>query len=379
MKVLKSLNIQMVDLRGQYEKIATEIDENIAQVIQSGAFINGPAVNSFANSLAQFLAVKHVIPCANGTDALQIALMALNLSPGDEVITTPFTFVSTAEVIALLGLKPVFVDIKPDTFNLDVGRVEEYISPKTKCIIPVHLFGQGCEMELLLDICSQYKVTLIEDNAQAIGATYVFENKAVQHLGSIGDIGTTSFYPSKNLGAYGDGGAMFTNSDALAKQLKIVANHGQGKKYFYDNIGINSRLDSLQAAILQVKLKYLDVFNQQRQMVAQWYNTHLGGIDEITIPSLNEKSTHIYHQYCIKVGDSRDALKQYLAQNNIPSMIYYPKPLHLQKAYASYGYELGNLPVAEKTANEILALPMHTELTHAELSYICDVIVKFFN
>jgi len=366
----------MVDLRGQYEKIATEIDQNIAEVIQSGAFVNGPVVKAFANNLSNYLQVKHVIPCANGTDALQIALMALDLAKGDEVITTPFTFVATAEVIALLGLKPVFVDINPDTFNLDIGQVEEHISSKTKCVIPVHLFGQGCNMELLIDICSQYQVALIEDNAQAIGATYTFDNGITQHLGGIGDIGTTSFYPSKNLGAYGDGGAIFTNSDKTANRLKSIANHGQSSKYFYDNIGINSRLDSLQAAVLQVKLKYLEVFNQQRQMVAEWYNTHLSGIDEITIPSLNEKSTHIYHQYCIKVPAKRDELQQCLAQNNIPSMIYYPRPLHLQKAYTGFGYEAGNFPVAEKTSSEILALPMHTELTHAELSYICGAKYK---
>lgn len=378
MKVLESLNIQMVDLRGQYEKIASEIDRNITQVIQSGAFINGPTVSAFAKDLAKYLNVKHVVPCANGTDALQIALMALNLAPGDEVITTPFTFVATAEVIALLGLKPVFVDINADTFNIDVNQLEEHISAKTKCIIPVHLFGQGCDMELLLDICSQYKLALIEDTAQAIGSAYNFENGTSQKLGAIGNIGTTSFYPSKNLGAYGDGGAMFTNSDKTAAKLKSIANHGQSKKYTYENVGINSRLDSLQAAILQVKLKYLDVFNQQRQMVAEWYNTNLLGIDAIITPALNKKSTHVYHQYCIKVGSRRDELRQCLAQNNIPSMIYYPKPLHLQKAYANYGYKTGSFKVAESTANEILALPMHTELTHAELSYICDVIVNFF-
>jgi len=380
MKVLEFLNIQMVDLRGQYEKIASEIDQNVAQVIQSGAFINGPAVKTFSNNFSKYLNVKHVIPCANGTDALQIALMALNLSPGDEVLTTPFTFVSTAEVIALLGLKPVFVDINPNTFNIDVEQVEEHISPKTKCVIPVHLFGQGCDMELLLNICSQYQVTLIEDNAQAIGATYTFDNNGQQHLGTIGDIGTTSFYPSKNLGAFGDGGAMLTNSGTLAAKLKSIANHGQHNKYFYETIGINSRLDSLQAAILNVKLKYLDLFNQQRQMVAKWYDTHLSNIQEITIPFSNEKSTHIYHQYCIKIEEGlRDKLRQYLAQNNIPTMIYYPRPLHMQKAYASLGYQKGSFPIAEKTSEQILALPMHTELTHAELSYICDIIVNFFN
>jgi len=378
MKALESLNIQMVDLRGQYEKIASEIDRNVAQVIQSGAFINGPAVNVFANNLAKYLDVKHVVPCANGTDALQIALMALNFVPGDEVITTPFTFVSTAEVIALLGLKPVFVDINPDTFNIDVNQLEEHISAKTKCIIPVHLFGQGCNMDLLLDICSQYKLALIEDNAQAIGSVYNFDNGTNKKLGAIGDIGTTSFYPSKNLGAYGDGGAVFTDSDKIVAKIKSIANHGQSKKYTYENIGINSRLDSLQAAILQVKLKYLDVFNQQRQMVAEWYNTNLINIEAIVTPALNKKSTHVYHQYCIKVGNRRDELRQCLAQNNIPSMIYYPKPLHLQQAYATYGYKAGDFKVAENTANKILALPMHTELTHAELSYICDVIVNFF-
>lgn len=378
MKALETLNIQMVDLREQYKKLAKEIDHELNEVIHSGAFINGPAVKDFTHNLAEFLKVKHVIPCANGTDALQVALMALQLSPGDEVITTPFTFVATAEVIALLGLKPVFVDIDPKTFNIDVGQVEENIGPATKCVIPVHLFGQGCEMDYLMDLASQYQLHIIEDNAQAIGASYQISEQENQKLGTIGDIGTTSFYPSKNLGAYGDGGALFTNNDAYAKMIKSIVNHGQGDRYMYDTIGVNSRLDSLQAAVLKVKLKYLHNFNEQRQNVAAWYDQHLAAIKQVDIPSRQAKSSHVFHQYTLRVHNNRDQLKEWLTQHNIPSMIYYPKPLHLQAAYKRYGYKAGDFPETERAAEQVLSLPMHPDLTHEALSFITQTILNYF-
>jgi len=377
MKALETLNIQMVDLKEQYKKLSNEIDAEIKEVIHSGAFINGPAVKAFTQNLAEFLEVEHVIPCANGTDALQVALMALNLSPGDEVITTPFTFVATAEVIALLGLKPVFVDIDSSTFNIDVNQVEENINPNTKCVIPVHLFGQGCEMDYLMDLASQYQLHIIEDNAQAIGATYQLNDDA-KKLGTIGDIGTTSFYPSKNLGAYGDGGAIFTNNDQYATAMKSIVNHGQSEKYTYGSIGINSRLDSLQAAVLNVKLKYLDNFNEQRQQVANWYDKYLRELGHIVIPQRQANSSHVFHQYTLIIKENRDRLKNYLAEHQIPSMIYYPMSLHLQAAYQQYGYKLGDFPKAEKASEQVLSLPMHPDLTHEALSLITQTILNYF-
>lgn len=378
MKVLEALNIQMVDLKAQYAKLANEIDHEIKEVIHSGAFINGPAVKDFTKNLAQFLKVKHVIPCANGTDALQVALMALNLKPGDEVITTPFTFVATAEVIALLGLKPVFVDIDPKTFNLNISQVEEKIGPNTKCVIPVHLFGQACEMDYLMHLANQHQLYIVEDNAQAIGASYQINEKENKKLGTIGDIGTTSFYPSKNLGAYGDGGALFTNNDALAKTIQSIVNHGQGERYMYDNIGVNSRLDSLQAAILKVKLSYLNNFNEQRQKAAIWYDEHLSTLKEVEIPFRQVKSSHVFHQYTLRIPEKRDSLKACLAELNIPSMIYYPKPLHIQKAYKTYGFKAGDFPEAEKAAAEVLSLPMHPDLTEETVSFITQTILNYF-
>lgn len=377
MKALDTLNIQMVDLKEQYRKLAQEIDSGMSEVIHSGAFINGPIVKEFTKNLSGFLNVKHVIPCANGTDALQVALMALNLSPGDEVITTPFTFVATAEVIALLGLKPVFVDIDAKTFNLDVAQVEECVNPKTKCVIPVHLFGQACEMDYLMDLASQYQLKIVEDNAQAIGATYQFAGQQTK-LGTIGDIGTTSFYPSKNLGAYGDGGAVFTNNDEYAVSIKSIVNHGQAERYFYDKIGVNSRLDSLQAAILNVKLKYLDTFNEQRQHVAAWYDKYLSPIDDLKIPYRDEKSSHVFHQYTLRITKGRDKLKEWLTQHKIPSMIYYPEPLHTQAAYSTLGFKAGDFPVTEKACEEVLSLPMHSELTHEALSFITQTVLNYF-
>jgi len=379
MKALEGvMTIKMVDLQAQYKKLAKEINHQTQKVMHSGAFINGLAVKEFTNDLAQFLNVKHVIPCGNGTDALQVALMALNLKPGDEVITTPFTFVATAEVIALLGLKPVFVDIDPTTFNLDVNQIEEKVNNKTKCIIPVHLFGQGCEMDFLMELAKQYKLFIVEDNAQAIGATFQINNQQLQSLGTIGDIGTTSFYPSKNLGAYGDGGAIFTNNDAYAKTIQSIVNHGQGERYMYDTIGVNSRLDSLQAAILKVKLQYLDIINKQRQQAANWYDDRLSHLKEIIIPFRNSKSTHVFHQYTLRIPEKRDELKACLNEHNIPSMIYYPKPLHLQKAYCAFGYKTGDCIEAENAAKEVLSLPMHPDLTEEAVSFIAETILNFF-
>ncbi len=378
MKIMEARNIQMVDLKAQYKKLAKEIDLEMNKVIQSGAFINGPAVKEFTQNLAQYLNVKHVIPCANGTDALQVALMALNLKPGDEVITTPFTFVATAEIIALLGLKPVFVDIDPTTFNLNISEVEENIGQKTKCVIPVHLFGQGCEMDYLMNLASQHQLYIVEDNAQAIGASYQINEKQNHQLGTIGDIGTTSFYPSKNLGAYGDGGAIFTNNDIYAKAIQSIVNHGQGERYMYNSIGVNSRLDSLQAAILNVKIAHLAHFNQQRQQAANWYDEQLSNVEEVITPYRQANSSHVFHQYTLRVPEKRDELKDWLSQHDIPSMVYYPKPLHLQKAYQTYGYKTGDFPEAEKAATEVLSLPMHPDLTEETVSYITQTILNYF-
>ena len=366
-------NLPMVDLQGQYQKIKEEISAAMQQTLESCYFIGGPQVSSFANKLATYLGVNHVIPCGNGTDALQIALMALDLQPGDEVITTPFTFAATAEVIALLRLTPVFVDINPDTFNIDETKVEAAITAKTRCIIPVHLFGQAANMEPLMEIAKQHELFVVEDNAQAIGANYTFSNGQSQKAGTIGHIGTTSFFPSKNLGAFGDGGALFTNDEELAGKIKMIANHGMKVRYYHDEIGLNSRLDALQAAVLEVKLRYLDQYNSLRKEAADRYKHLFEGVRNITVPFEAPYSNHVYHQYTLKVNGDRDTIKTKLSEQGISSAIYYPVPLHLQKAYKPYGFQEGDFPVTEDLARKVLSLPIHTELNETIQEFIVNV------
>ncbi len=365
-------NIQMVDLQGQYQKIKPEIDTAIDQVVQSCYFVGGPQVKSFAENLARYLDVKDVIPCANGTDALQIALMALDLKPGDEVITTPFTFVATSEVIALLHLKPVFVDVHPVTFNIDENLIEQAITKKTKCIIPVHLFGQGCNMEAIMKIAKKHQLFVIEDNAQAIGADYRFSDGKTQKLGTIGHIGCTSFFPSKNLGCYGDGGAISTNDESLAAKIRMICNHGSNIRYYHDEVGVNSRLDSIQAAILDIKLKYLNNYNKARQKAAAFYSDQLKGIEGIEVPQVGKDTTHVFHQYTLIVEEGRDEIVEALKEKGISSGVYYPVPLHLQKAYRGDGYKEGDFPVAEEMSKKVISLPMHTELTEEIQLYILE-------
>lgn len=367
----------MVDLNSQYLKIKTELDAELQKVIDSTQFINGTATKDFASGLADYLNVKHVIACANGTDALQIALMALDLNEGDEVITIPFTFVATVEVVALLKLKPVFIDIDEKTFNIDINKIEEKITSRTKAIIPVHLFGQSADMEKLMALAAKYNLTVIEDNAQAIGCDYLMMDGSKQKTGTIGHIGTTSFYPTKNLGAYGDAGALFTNDDALAQKIRIICDHGSSRKYYYDSIGVNSRLDSMQAAILNVKLRMLDQFNLKRQKAAELYDELLQDIPGIEIPERSKNSSHVFHQYTIKVLNERDELKEFLQLKGIPSMIYYPVPLHLSDAYKIYGYNAGDFPISEKIATQVLSLPMHTELDEEQIDFICFAIREY--
>lgn len=368
----------MVDLKSQYLKIKTEVDEAIANVIEHTAFINGPAVKEFQSDLEQYLHVKHVIPCANGTDALQIAMMALDLKPGDEVITADFTYVATAEVIGLLGLTPVLVDVYPDTFDINIEAIEKNITPKTKAIVPVHLFGQCADMERIMALAKKYKLFVIEDVAQAIGADYTFSNGTKAKAGTIGTIGCTSFFPSKNLGCYGDGGAIYTNDDELAAKLKMIAHHGQSVQYVHDVLGVNSRLDTIQAAVLKVKLKHLDEYAAARNMAALYYDRVLSGNPKIKIPVRSKHSTHVFHQYTLQLnGVDRNALREFLATKGIPAMIYYPIPLHLQKAYASNRYKAGDFPVTEKLCATVLSLPMHTELEEETLKYISESILEF--
>ncbi len=370
----------MVDLRGQYLKIKNEIDTAIQEVIDSTAFINGPVVKTFQKNLEEYLQVKHVIPCANGTDALQIAMMALGLKPGDEVITADFTYVATAEVIGLLGLKPVLVDVYPDTFEINIEAIEKNITSKTKAIVPVHLFGQCADMEALMEVAKKYNLYVIEDNAQAIGADYIFKDGSRKKSGTIGHVGCTSFFPSKNLGCYGDGGAIMTNDDELAMRCRMIASHGQSKQYIHDVLGVNSRLDSIQAAVLNVKLKYLNNYILARQKAAEFYDKALSNIPEIAIPKRQENSTHVFHQYTLQIkNNKRDQLKEYLQNNGIPSMIYYPIPLHLQKAYQDTRYKAGDFPVTENLCKSVLSLPMHTELNEEILQTITHTIIRFFN
>ena len=372
--------INMVDLNGQYRKIRWQINREIKKVIKSTSFINGPVVKEFQNNLQNYLNVRHVIPCANGTDALQIALMALDLKKGDEVITTNFSFASTIEVILLLGLKPVIVDIDPRTFNIDPSLIESKITKKTKVIIPVHLFGQSCRIEEIIEIANKNNLQVIEDNAQALGAKYKFSNSEKQMSGTIGDIGTTSFFPSKNLGCYGDGGAIFTNSDNLAYKMRGIVNHGMYERYYHDEIGVNSRLDSIQAAILNVKLKYLDKYNIRRQESANSYNLAFEKIEKIKTPFVeSDIESHVYHQYTIKVpAETRDELAEHLSKNNIPFGIYYPLGFHEQKAYKQEFFSEGDFPVTNEVKNQVISLPMHTELSRKQINYITNTIISFF-
>ena len=370
-------DIKMVDLHAQYLRIKPEIDKAIEEVLTSTAFIQGPQVHDFANALAEYAGAEHVVPRANGTDALQIAMMAVGLKPGDEVIVPVHTYVATAEVIALLGLIPVFADVEENTFNIDVSQVERLITKKTKAIVPVHLYGQCADMEAILSIAADHSLYVIEDAAQALGAEYRFSDGTTRTAGTMGIAGTTSFFPSKNLGCYGDGGAIFTRDAALAEKIKMIANHGQRIKYHHDLIGVNSRLDTLQAAILKVKLKYLSGYTQARNEVAGYYDEHLTG-GCVTIPKRFERSSHVFHQYTLKLnGKSRDDFQKYLNSHGIPTMIYYPVPLHLQKAYRRPGFNEGSFPVTERLSKTVISLPIHTEMDTEQLEYICGTINKF--
>ena len=370
--------IQMVDLTGQYEKIREEVNAGIQQVIDTTTFIKGGKVNEFQAELETYLGVKHVIPVGNGTDALQIALMALGLKPGDEVITPTFTFIATAEVVALLGLTPVVVDVDFDTFNINLDSLRKAITPKTKAIVPVHLFGQNADMEEILKIAEENKLYVVEDACQSIGSVYTFSDGRHVQSGCMGDIGCTSFFPSKNLGCFGDGGAIFTNNDELAAKMRAIANHGMVVRYYHDVVGVNSRLDSIQAAVLQVKLRFIDEYIAARQAAAAYYNAVFSKSDKLIIPAQNEKSTHVFHQYTLKLnGVDRAGLIKHLNEKGIPAMIYYPVPLHLQKAYQDARYKAGDFPVAEKLSEFVMSLPMHTELDEEQLKYITEAVMEF--
>lgn len=364
----------MVDLIGQYKKIQSQINNSIQEILENGSYINGPSVKSFQKNLEKYLNVNHVLPCANGTDALQIALMATDLQPGDEVITTPFTFVATAEVIVLLGLKPVFVDVDEKTFNIDPNKIESAITPKTKAIIPVHLFGQAADMHAVMEIAKKHKLYVVEDNAQSIG-TKVLIDGSWKRTGTVGDIGTLSFYPSKNLSCFGDGGALTTNDDTLASKINTISNHGSNEKYYHSSIGVNSRLDSIQAAVLDEKLKELDTYIDARQTLAEAYDSAFSEIEDIEIPYRVSYSTHVFHQYTLKVKD-RNALQEHLKKDGIPSMVYYPVPLHLQEAYQKFSTQ--KCPVSEKLIKEVISLPMHTEMTQEQTKYIIQSINNFY-
>ena len=370
--------IQMVDTKTQYLKIKQEVDDAVLQVMESSAFINGPAVSSFSKSLASYLDVKHVIPCANGTDALQIAMMALDLQPGDEVITPSFTYIATTEVISLLRLKPVFVEVDRRTFCMDPASLRSAITSRTKAIVPVHLYGQAAPMEEILAIAREFNLYVIEDNAQAIGGRYLFSDGTQQMTGTMGHIGCTSFYPSKNLGAFGDGGAIFTNDDALASRISMIANHGQSKRYYHDVVGCNSRLDAVQAAILSIKLKHLDAYNLARQTAADFYDQAFADVASLTTPYRAPYSKHVFHQYTLLLeGKNRDQLVAYLNERKIPSMIYYPVPGHRQKMFGLSGNTLPVLPVTDWLTERVVSLPIHTELDQEQLSAITKAVLDF--
>lgn len=370
--------LQMVDLKTQYHKLKPEIDKAVIDVLESSAFINGKPVAEFAGALANYLGVKHVIPCANGTDALQIALMSLDLQPGDEVITPSFTYVATTEVVALLRLKPVFVEVEPDTFCMDPQKLEAAITPKTKAIVPVHLYGHAANMEPILAIAKKHNVAVIEDTAQAMGGSYTFSNGSTAKLGSMGLIGCTSFFPSKNLGCYGDGGAMFTNDDALANKLRMIANHGQSVRYYHDMVGCNSRLDTVQAAILNIKLQHLEEYNAARTAAADYYDQQFADVPAITTPYRAPYAKHVFHQYTLKLeGVDRDGLVQFLADKGIPSMIYYPVPGHRQKMFDATGGSGYDLPITDWLTERVISLPMHTELDQAQQDIIIQAVKAF--
>lgn len=370
--------IQMVDLITQYEEIKSDVDTAILEVLSKAQFINGPYVKQFQEDLERYLGVKHVIPCANGTDALQIALMALDLKPGDEVITPSFTYIATTEVIALLRLTPVFVDVNEDDFCMNIESLEAAITPKTKAIVPVHLYGQAANMEAIMQLAEKHGITVIEDNAQAIGCDYTFLDGTKKKTGAIGHIGATSFFPSKNLGCYGDGGAIFTNDDKLAATMRMIANHGQSERYYHDIVGCNSRLDTIQAAVLCIKLKKLDEYIASRNRAAEFYDRELSKIPGITVPRRSSHSNHVFHQYTMQLdGIDRDALNKFLAEKEIPSMIYYPVPGHRQKMFASFGLADTALPVTDKLTTKVLSLPIHTELDDEQLAFICSAVKEF--
>lgn len=370
--------IQMVDLKRQYVRIKPEVDAAIQEVIDNTAFINGKAVSDFSTRLSSYLGVKHVIPCANGTDALQIAMMALGLEPGDEVITPSFTYIATTEVIALLRLTPVFVEVDPKTFCIDPAAIEKAITPRTKAIVPVHLYGQSAPMEAILDIARRHNLFVVEDNAQAIGADYQFSDGTRKKTGTMGTIGCTSFFPSKNLGGYGDGGAIFTDDDSLANRLRMIANHGQSVRYYHDLVGCNSRLDTIQAAVLNVKLGKLDEYNAARRKAADYYDAAFAGIGSLTTPVRASYSSHVFHQYTLLVeGGKRDALNAYLAEHKIPSMIYYPVPAHRQKMFAQWGASRFELPVTDWLTERVISLPIHTELEEEQLALITGKVREF--
>lgn len=371
--------ITMVDLKGQYDRIKTEIDDAIRIVLSETAFIRGKEVGLFENELAEYLGVRNVISCANGTDALQVALMSLGLEPGDEVITSDFTFIATAEVIALLGLKPVFVEPDSSTFNITPEAIEKAITVRTKAIIPVHLFGQCADMEGIMALAKSRGLYVIEDTAQATGADFKFKDGTVAKAGTIGDIGCTSFFPSKNLGCFGDGGAIFTNNDTTAKLIRSIVNHGMTKRYYHDHIGVNSRLDTIQAAVLRIKLRYLDYYNNARQQLAEKYDNAFKIFKSINLPTRSKFSSHIFHQYTLKTDSAyRDSLKKFLEEESIPSMVYYPVPLHRQEAYRYLGYKEQQFPVTEDLCSRVLSLPMHTEMEDDQVAHIIEKVMEFF-
>jgi UDP-2-acetamido-2-deoxy-ribo-hexuluronate aminotransferase len=374
-------SIQMVDLVSQYAKIKEEVNIEINKVLENATFINGPSVHEFQKALEAYLDVKHVIPCANGTDALQVIMMAHDFPKGSEVIVPSFTYVATVEVIALLGLTPVFVEVYPDTFNVDIDDLKSKITDKTVAIAPVHLYGQCAHMEPIMQIASDNGLKVFEDTAQAIGADYIFSDGRKAKPGTIGHAGATSFFPSKNLGAYGDGGAIMTNDDELAKKLRMIVNHGQSERYYHDSIGVNSRLDSIQAAILKVKLQYLDQYNAARQAVANRYNEAFASTDEIITPITADYTNHVYHQYTVKLKDAskREALNKFLADKQIPSMIYYPVPNHLQKAYSYYGYKEGDMANTEDLCSRVISFPIHTEMEENQQNFIINNVLAFFS
>ena len=370
--------IQMVDLKRQYHQIKSAVDKAVLDVLESSAFINGKPVQDFAANLAAYTGSRHVIPCANGTDALQIAMMALGLKPGDEVITPSFTYIATVEVVALLGLKPVFVEVDPRTFCMDPDALAKAITPRTRAIVPVHLYGQPAPMQAIMDIAEKHGLFVIEDNAQAIGADYTMRDGSKRKTGTIGTIGTTSFFPSKNLGCYGDGGAIFTQDDALADKLRMIANHGQSKRYYHDVVGCNSRLDTVQAAILDIKLQHLDRYNQARQSVAQRYNDAFAGVSGITTPYVAPEGTHVYHQYTLVLeGIDRDGLHNHLAAAQVPSMIYYPVPAHRQKMFSAFGSAETVLPVTDWLTERVISLPVHTEMDQEQHDYITSQVLSY--